>query len=273
MGETDAHAEEGATDEGEFEQMEPQGKSAVIVGGASGMAKASAELLVERGARVAILDRPQSAGAEVAAALGGTFHPCDVTDDAGTESAIDAGVEALGGSVHISVNTAGGGGARRTLSKDGPHPLEEFRATVELNLISSFNVARLVAAHMARNEPEDDERGVIISTASIAAFEGQIGQVAYTASKAGIAGMMLTMARDLGSLGIRAMAIAPSLFATGLTEGIPDEFATALTRDAAFPKRLGRPEEYARLVLAIVETPMLNGSCIRLDAGQHFAPK
>ena len=126
---------------------------------------------------------------------------------------------------------------------------------------------------MARNEPEDGERGVIISTASIAAFEGQIGQVAYTAAKAGIAGMALTMARDLGSLGIRALAIAPSLFAPGSPQGIPDEFADALTKDAAFPKRMGRPEEYGRLVVAIVENPMLNGSCIRLDAGQRFAPK
>jgi NAD(P)-dependent dehydrogenase (short-subunit alcohol dehydrogenase family) len=253
--------------------MEPAGKNAIVVGGASGMARATAELLVEKGTKVAILDLPTSAGAEVAESLNGTFHPVDVTDDEGTEAAIDAAVEALGGSLHISVNTAGGGGARRTLSKDGPHPIQDFRNTIELNLISSFNVARLAAAHMARNEPEDEERGVIISTASIAAFEGQIGQVAYTAAKAGIAGMMLTMARDLGSLGIRAMAIAPSLFATGLTKGIPDEFAEALTRDAAFPKRLGRPEEYARLALAIVETPMLNGSCIRLDGGQHFAPK
>jgi NAD(P)-dependent dehydrogenase (short-subunit alcohol dehydrogenase family) len=253
--------------------MEITGKKALVVGGASGMAKASAELLVEEGASVAILDRPQSAGAEVASALGGTFHACDVTDGDATEAAIDAAVEALGGSLHVSVNTAGGGIARRTLSKEGPHPLDEFRGVIELNLISSFNVARLAAAHMARNEPEDGERGVVISTASIAAFEGQIGQVAYTAAKAGIAGMALTMARDLGSLGIRALAIAPSLFSTGITAGIPDEFAEALTRDAAFPKRMGRPEEYGRLVVAIVETPMLNGSCIRLDAGQRFAPK
>jgi NAD(P)-dependent dehydrogenase (short-subunit alcohol dehydrogenase family) len=253
--------------------MEIAGKKAIVVGGASGMAKASAELLVEKGASVAILDRPQSAGADVGAALGGTFHPCDVTDAAGTEAALDAAVEALGGSLHVSVNTAGGGIARRTLSKEGPHPLDEFRNVIELNLISSFNAARLAAAHMARNEPEDGERGVLISTASIAAFEGQIGQVAYTAAKAGIAGMVLTMARDLGSLGIRALAIAPSLFSTGITQGIPDEFAAALTKDAAFPKRMGRPEEYGRLVVAIVETPMLNGSCIRLDAGQRFAPK
>jgi NAD(P)-dependent dehydrogenase (short-subunit alcohol dehydrogenase family) len=126
---------------------------------------------------------------------------------------------------------------------------------------------------MSTNEPEDEERGVIIDTASIAAYEGQIGQVAYTAAKAGIAGMMLTMARDLGSLGIRTVAIAPSLFSTGLTKGIPDEFADVLTKDAAFPKRMGRPEEYGKLAAAIVENPMLNGLCIRLDGGQRFAPK
>src|SRR5918998_5619743 len=249
--------------------MEIAGKKAVVVGGASGMAKASAELLVGAGASVAILDRPQSAGAEVASALGGTFHPCDVTDHAGTEAAIDGAVEALGGSLHVSVNTAGGGIARRTLTKEGPHPLDEFRGVIELNLIASFNVARLAAAHMARNEPEDGERGVVISTASIAAFEGQIGQVAYTAAKAGIAGMALTMARDLGSLGIRVVTIAPSLFATGLTAGIPKEFEDSLTKDAAFPKRMGRPDEYGKLVVAIVENPMLNGGAIRLDAGQR----
>jgi NAD(P)-dependent dehydrogenase (short-subunit alcohol dehydrogenase family) len=253
--------------------VEIQGKKVVVVGGASGMARASAELLAERGAVVAILDRPQSDGAEVASALGGTFHPCDVTDAEGSEAAIDAAVGALGGSLHISVNTAGGGIAKRTLTKEGPHALDEFRSVVELNLISSFNVSRLAAAHIARNEAEDDERGVIINTASIAAFEGQIGQVAYSAAKAGIAGMTLTMARDLGSLGIRVLAIAPSLFSTGMTKGIPDEFADALTKDAAFPKRMGRPEEYGKLVVAIVENPMLNGSCIRLDAGQRFAPK
>lgn len=252
--------------------VELQGKKAIVVGGASGMAKASAELLVARGAAVAILDRAESAGAEVAATLHGTFHPCDVMDDAATEAAIDDAAEALG-AVHVSVNTAGGGVAIRTLTKEGPHPIDAFRRTIELNLIASFNVARLAAAYMARNEPEDDERGVIISTASIAAFEGQIGQVAYTAAKAGIAGMVFTMARDLGSLGIRSLAIAPSLFATGLTDGIPDEFAAALTKDAAFPKRMGRPEEYGKLVVAIAENPMLNGSCIRLDAGQRFAPK
>jgi len=252
--------------------MEITGKKAVIVGGASGMARATAERLVAQGATVSILDLPTSAGAEVAAGLGGSFFPVDVTDDTDVEQAMAAAVETLGG-LHIAVNTAGGGIAKRTLTKTGPHPIDEFRSVIELNLIATFNLNRLQAAAMATNEPEDDERGVIINTASIAAFEGQIGQVAYTAAKAGIAGMALTMARDLGSLGIRVLAIAPSLFSTGLTEGIPPEFEKALTNDAAFPKRMGRPDEYARLAVAIVENPMLNGSTIRLDAGQRFAPK
>jgi NAD(P)-dependent dehydrogenase (short-subunit alcohol dehydrogenase family) len=252
--------------------MRIEGKGAVVVGGASGMARASAEMLAERGAKVAILDLPTSAGGEVAKALGGSFFAVDVTDDVGVEAALNDAVATLGG-LHIAVNTAGGGIAMRTLTKQGPHPLADFRRVIELNLIATFNLNRLQADHMSRNEPEDGERGVIIDTASIAAFEGQIGQVAYTAAKAGIAGMTLTMARELGSLGIRVVAIAPSLFSTGITEGIPDEMAAALTRDAAFPKRMGRPEEYGRLAVAIVENPMLNGSTIRLDAGQRFAPK
>jgi NAD(P)-dependent dehydrogenase (short-subunit alcohol dehydrogenase family) len=249
-----------------------EGKKAVVVGGASGMARAAAELLHRRGASIAILDLPTSAGGEVAAGLGGTFHPVDVTDEVAVESALANAVQELGG-LHIAVNTAGGGIAARTLGREGPHPLAEFRKVVELNLIATFNLNRLEALHMSKNEPEDDERGVIIDTASIAAFEGQIGQVAYSAAKAGIAGMTLTMARDLGSFGIRVVSVAPSLFNTGATKGIPDEHAATLTKDAAFPKRMGRPEEYARLAVAIVENPMLNGSTIRLDGGQHFAPR
>lgn len=252
--------------------MEIEGKLAIIVGGASGMARASAELLHQRGASVAIVDLPTSAGAEVASGLDGTFHAVDVTDDEAVERVLAEAVEALGG-LHIAVNTAGGGIAARTLGKKGPHPLADFRQVIELNLIATFNLNRLQAFAMSTNEPEEGERGIIINTASIAAFEGQIGQVAYTAAKAGIAGMALTMARDLGSLGIRVVAIAPSLFTTGITQGIPDEFAEVLTKDAAFPKRMGKPEEYGRLVAAIVENPMLNGSTIRLDAGQRFAPK
>ncbi len=252
--------------------MEINGKKVVVIGGASGMGRASAELLAERGADVAVLDREGSDGKVVAEGFGGAFYPVDVTDFTGTEETLQAAVDKLGG-LHVIITTAGGGIAKRTLTKSGPHDLESFQSTIDLNLVATFNISRLAAAHMAKNDPEDEERGVIINTASIAAFEGQIGQVAYTAAKAGIAGMCLTMARDLGSMGIRVLAIAPSLFATGLTKGIPDEFASALTKDAAFPKRLGRPEEYARLVQAIVEVPMLNGQCLRLDAGQRFAPK
>ncbi|MCV7064547.1 SDR family NAD(P)-dependent oxidoreductase [Mycolicibacterium farcinogenes] len=255
--------------------MEIEGKKAIVVGGASGFGRATAEALGKRGASVAVLDRPQSKGQEVADAIGGPFFAVDVTDFDGTEKVLEEAVAALGG-LHIIVTTAGGGIGERTIKKDGPHSLDSFRSTIDLNLIGTFNISRLAAWHMSKNEPVDaeaEERGVIINTASIAAFEGQIGQVAYTASKAAIAGMCLTMARDLGSLGIRVLAIAPSLFATGLTEGIPDEFATVLTKDAAFPKRLGKPEEYAKLAVAIAENPMLNGQCLRLDAGQRFAPK
>ena len=253
--------------------MEISGKAAVVVGGASGMAKATAEMLVREGARVSILDLPTSAGADVAKELRGSFHACDVTDFAGTEAALSAACDELG-ALHIVCNTAGGGIAMRTLSKKGPHPLDDFRRVIDLNLVSTFNIARLAAARMSENEPDaEGERGVIINTASIAAFEGQIGQVAYTAAKAGVAGMCLTMARDLGSVGIRVMAIAPSLFLTGLTSMIPEEMASGLTAGAAFPRRMGKPEEYARLARAIIETPMLNGSTIRLDAGQRFQPK
>jgi len=248
---------------------------AAIAGGASGMARATAELLAERGARVAILDRPTSAGEEVAAAIGGGsfFQALDVCDSGSIARALDAVVDRFG-ALHVGINTAGGGIGRRTLAKDGPHSLEDFRAVIELNLVGSFDFLRLCAARMARNAPNaDGERGVVISTASIAAFEGQIGQVAYAAAKSGIVGMTFVAARDLGSLGVRAMAIAPSLFQTGLTQGIPDEMAAALTKDAAFPKRMGRPIEYARMAIAIIENPMLNGSTIRLDGGQRFAPK
>jgi len=245
---------------------------AVVTGGGSGMGRATAELLREQGARVAILDLPAGQGEATAAAIGATFHPCNVTDATATEAALADALSAHG-VIHVAVNTAGGGVSKRTISKSGPLPLDDFRALIELNLIATFNLNRLQAFHMSTNEPEDGERGVIIDTASIAAFEGQIGQVAYTAAKAGIAGMTLTMARDLGSLGIRVLAIAPSLFSTGITKGIPDAHAEVLTKDAAFPKRMGRPEEYARLALAIVENPMLNGSTIRLDGGQRFAPK
>jgi NAD(P)-dependent dehydrogenase (short-subunit alcohol dehydrogenase family) len=254
--------------------MEIQGKNAIVVGGASGMALASVKELMSKGAGAAILDLPTSNGEAVAKELGITFHPCNVMDAEETEKALNDAYDALG-SVHIAINTAGGGIAKKTLGKEGPHDLESFRGVVELNLIGTFNLNRLQAELMSRNdiEQEGDERGVIINTASIAAFEGQIGQVAYTAAKAGIAGMSLTMARDLGRYGIRVVTIAPSLFATGLTAGIPDEAERSLTQHAAYPKRMGRPEEYALLARGIVENNMLNGTTIRLDGGQRFTPK
>ncbi len=256
--------------------MEIKGKKAAVFGGASGLGRASAQLLAARGADVAVLDRPESAGAQVAAALGGSFHPVDVTDFEATESALAAAVAALGG-LHVAITTAGGGTVQRTLGRNGPHDLDAFRRVLDLNTVATFNISRLAAAHMSRNEPEDPdgtgERGVIVNTSSIAAFEGQVGQVAYAAAKAAIAGMCLTMARDLGSLGIRVLAIAPSLFETGATGRIPAEARAALVKDAAFPRRLGRPEEYAKLALAIVDNPMLNGQCLRLDAGQRFGPR
>jgi NAD(P)-dependent dehydrogenase (short-subunit alcohol dehydrogenase family) len=192
-----------------------------------------------------VLDRPGSAGAEVAAALGGSYVECDVTDFEGAELALNDAISTLGG-VDAVVNTAGGGVSVRTISKDGPMPLETFQQVVNLNLVATFNIARLAAWSMSTNEPNaEGERGV----------------------------MSLTMARDLGSLGIRVNTIAPSLFATGLTAGIPKDFEDKLTADAAFPKRMGRPDEYAGLAVAIIENPMLNGGTIRLDGGQHFAPK
>ena len=254
--------------------MEIRDHNGIFVGGASGMARATAQMFSEKGGKVAILDLPTSDGAAVARELGGTFHECNVLDHEAIGKVIDAALESLGGSVHFMVNTAGGGVAARTLGKEGPHALQDFQGVIDLNLISSFNISRLVAARMAENAPnEDGERGVLLNTASIAAFEGQIGQVAYSAAKAGIVGMTFVMARDLGSLGIRANAIAPSLFQTGLTEGIPEDFSLALTKDAAFPKKMGRPEHYAIQAISIYENAMMNGGTIRVDAGQRFAPK
>lgn len=253
--------------------MDINGLKAIIIGGASGFARATATRIANAGGTVAILDREQSAGAEVATELGGSWHPCDVLDYEGIEVVIEEAVQAMGG-LDFALNTAGGGKAGRTLGREAPFSLDDFRAVVDLNLIATFNTNRLCAWHMNKNEPNDEgERGVLINTASIAAFEGQIGQVAYTAAKAGIAGMTLTIARDLGSMGIRCVTIAPSLFATGLTARVTEERGAQLTKDAAFPKRLGQPDEFGRLAVAIIENPMLNGDTIRLDAGTRFAPK
>tara|TARA_Y100001934_G_C12380239_1_gene791939 strand:- start:1919 stop:2701 length:783 start_codon:yes stop_codon:yes gene_type:complete len=260
--------------------MDIKNSKGIFVGGASGFCRATAEQFRAKGGDVAILDLEASDGAAVAESLGGSFHPCDVTDYAGMDAVIGAAVEQLGG-LHFVVNTAGGGNRavggtpQRTLKKDGTrHPTDVFARVIELNLIASFNINTVAAQHMATNEPNaEGERGVMINTSSIAAFEGQIGQVSYTAAKGGISAMTLTMARDLGNLGIRCMTIAPSLFATGLTARVTDEAAFNMTKDAAFPHRMGKPHEFATMAIAIFECAMMNGSTLRVDAGQRFAPR
>jgi len=247
---------------------------AIVVGGASGMARATAELLASEGARVAIFDLPDSAGEEVAAQLdgGAIFRGVNIIDYAGVGTAIEQVVDHFG-SLQIGVNLAGGqiGGPARTVGKSGPHDLSNFQQTLELNAVGSFNFLRLAAEQMAKNEPNDDgERGCVISTASIAAYEGQIGQVSYAAAKSA---MTFVAARDLGGIGVRVNAIAPSLFNTGLVQQAPQEMKDALVAGAAFPLRMGKPREYALLAKAIIENPMLNGGTIRLDAGQRFGPR
>lgn len=253
--------------------MDITGKKAVVVGGASGMALATAELLHKSGANVAIMDLASSNGDEIAAKMGIPFTACDILDYEDFEIKLRSTTEKLGG-LNIIVTTAGGGIAKRTLSKSGPHSMSEFSKVIDLSLNATFNICR-IAADIIKDEVPDEhgERGVIINTASVAAYEGQIGQVAYAAAKSGVVGMTLPMARDLGSLGIRVMAIAPSLFSTGVTKDIPGEMVSGLTIDCAFPKRMGLPHEYALLARGIIENPMLNGSCIRLDAGVRFGPK
>ncbi|SCW90456.1 NAD(P)-dependent dehydrogenase, short-chain alcohol dehydrogenase family [Sphingobium faniae] len=257
--------------------MDIEGKRAVIVGGGSGLAKASAELLAKCGARVAILDLPGSAGAAVAADIGAAaaFIPCDILDHEGTESAVHDAARLLGG-IDIAANVAGGGGGspRRTIDATGPYPLERFRHTIEANIVASFNLSRLEALHMAKATPNaDGERGVIINTSSIAAFGGPVGMVGYAAAKAGVAGLSQTMARDLAPYGIRVMAIAPSMFDTGILKDLDDGQKAALLTETLFPKRMGLPSDFALLVKAIIENPMLNGGTIRLDAGTRRAVK
>ncbi|MEE8476236.1 MAG: 3-hydroxyacyl-CoA dehydrogenase, partial [Myxococcota bacterium] len=246
--------------------MKIEGLGALVTGGASGLGEATARLLADRGADVALLDLPRSKGTEVAKAIGGNavFVPADVTSEEQVASAVDRAAESFG-ALHILVNCAGIGSASRTVGKNGaPFDLDVFRRTIEVNLIGTFNVIRLSAARMVANEPaESGERGVIVNTASIAAFEGQIGQAAYSASKGGIVGMTLPIARDLSRHGIRCCTIAPGLFETPLLMGMTPEMREALGASIPFPPRLGQPPEYAALACQIVENPMLNGETIR----------
>jgi len=255
--------------------MELKGKVAIISGGASGLGRATAERFYAQGASVVLLDREQSDGAKVAQGLGerALFSPSDVTSAELVQKSLTAAVEKFG-ALHIAVNCAGVGTAARTLSKTGPMDLELFKHVITVNLVGSFNVLRLAAEKMAQNQPnEEGERGVIINTASVAAFDGQIGQAAYAASKGGIVSMTLPTARDLSKNGIRVMTIAPGLFDTPMMAMLPEETRKALGESVPFPPRLGRPSEYALLAEQIVLNPMMNGEVIRLDGALRMAPK
>ena len=234
---------------------------AVVTGGASGLGAATAAWLVQQGAQVTILDRDPR-GREYADSIGAHFTETDVTDEDSVARAIAAAVAAMGG-ITACVNCAGIVTGEKTVGRDGPHKLDSFRRTIEINLIGSFNVLRLAAAEMAKNAGE--EKGVIINTASVAAFDGQAGQAAYAASKAGIAGMTLPIARDLARSGIRVMAIAPGIFGTPMLRSLAQDVQDGLAADVPFPKRLGEPEEFAQLVGNIIESGYLNGEVIRID--------
>jgi 3-hydroxyacyl-CoA dehydrogenase/3-hydroxy-2-methylbutyryl-CoA dehydrogenase len=248
---------------------------AVITGGGSGLGGATAREFALAGAKVVILDLPNSPGFKLAEAIGASalFVAADVVSGEATEQGIAAAAQRFG-AVHIAVNCAGIGKAQRTISKDGPHSLDLFNKVVQVNLVGTFNVIRLAAQQMAKNAPNaDGERGVIINTASIAAYDGQIGQAAYSASKGGVVGMTLPIARDLASSGIRVCTIAPGTFDTPMLATLPEPARKALGAQIPFPSRLGHPEEYAALARHIVENAMLNGETIRLDGALRMAPR
>jgi NAD(P)-dependent dehydrogenase (short-subunit alcohol dehydrogenase family) len=252
--------------------MEIRGNAFLITGGASGLGAATARLIAEHGGKVALADLNEAAGNVLASELGGVFVKCDVSreDDAMRAVAAATGLGTLVG----LVNCAGVAPAIKTVGKDGPHPLDAFRRTIEINLIGTFNVVRLAAVAMAKNAPNaNGERGVIVNTASVAAFDGQIGQAAYAASKSGVAGMTLPIARDLSRNGIRVMTIAPGIFETPMLLGMPKEVQDSLGAMVPFPSRLGKPSEYAMLVKQILDNPMLNGEVIRLDGAIRMQPK
>jgi NAD(P)-dependent dehydrogenase (short-subunit alcohol dehydrogenase family) len=255
--------------------LEVEGTSALVAGGASGLGEATARALAGAGAAVVIADLNAEKGEALAAELGAgaSFVEADVTDEAAVSAAVERAASA-GGGLRISVCCAGIGWAERVAHKGGPHNLEFFSNVVKVNLIGAFNVLRFAAAAMSKNEPDgENERGVCVNTASIAAYDGQIGQVAYSASKGGIVGMTLPAARDMASRGVRVVTIAPGLFDTPLLAALPEDHRAALGAGIPFPSRLGRPEEYARLVGQIVANPMLNGETIRLDGALRMPPK
>jgi NAD(P)-dependent dehydrogenase (short-subunit alcohol dehydrogenase family) len=255
--------------------MNIDGKGAIVTGGASGLGLATAKEILAAGGRVAILDLPTSAGETVAKDLGSAaiFCPCDVTDEEQVEAAVERAASELG-PLYIDVNCAGIGWAQRTVTREGPHPLAPFKRVLEVNVIGTFNALRFAAARMVKNEPESmGDRGVIVNTASVAAFDGQIGQVSYSASKGAVVGLTLPVARDLASLSVRCCTIAPGLFETPLLGSLPEDRRQLLAANVPHPKRLGQPTEYAALARHIVENPMLNGETIRLDGALRMPPK
>ncbi|MGH2784493.1 MAG: 3-hydroxyacyl-CoA dehydrogenase [Actinomycetota bacterium] len=254
--------------------MNTQGKAAIVTGGASGLGRATVEALHAAGAGVVIMDLPHSQGEAFAKELGdrARFAPTDVTDTEQVAAAVGTAVEAFGG-VHIVVNCAGIGWAQRTVDRNGPHDLGAFETVVRVNLIGTFNVLRLAAAQMVQQEPDGEERGVIVNTASAAAFDGQIGQAAYASSKGGVVSLTLVVARDLAGRLIRCCTIAPGTFDTPMLALLPDEQRQALAAQIPHPSRLGKPSEFAALVRHIVENPVLNGETIRLDGALRMPPK
>jgi NAD(P)-dependent dehydrogenase (short-subunit alcohol dehydrogenase family) len=249
--------------------------SAIVSGGASGLGRAVVERLHRDGMAVLIADVADDAGGELAERLGAgaAFRHTDVTDAAAVEAAVDEAAGLAGDGLRLSVACAGIGPPERLLGRKGPHSVERFATVVQVNLVGTFLLLRAASAAMASNEPIDGERGVHVSTASAAAFEGQIGQVAYSASKAGVVGLTLPAARDLAQHGVRVCAIAPGLFDTPMMAGLPDEARRSLGDSVPFPARLGRPEEFADVVAAIAQNPMLNGETIRLDGALRMAPR
>ena len=252
--------------------MDIAGKVFIVTGGASGLGEGTARMLAQRGARVLIADMQADKGQAVAQSIGGAFVRCDVSQEADGQAAVNQALTM--GKLMGLVNCAGIAPAEKTVGKNGAHSLALFQKTITVNLIGSFNMIRLAAEAMSRNEPESTgERGVLISTASVAAFDGQIGQAAYAASKGGVVGMTLPIARDLARNGIRNMTIAPGIFGTPMLFGMPQEVQDALAAGVPFPSRLGTPQDYAKLAVHIIENEMLNGEVIRLDGAIRLAPK
>jgi NAD(P)-dependent dehydrogenase (short-subunit alcohol dehydrogenase family) len=246
--------------------MEIRGRTFLVAGGGSGLGAATANFLAKEGANIVVADLKGEGNDAL-------FVETDVTDEGSVKGAIDAALQNFGG-LHGTINCAGIASAEKVLGREGPHSLKSFSQVVEVNLVGTFNVVRLAAEAMAKNEPtEGGERGMIVNTASVAAFDGQIGQVAYSASKGGVAAMTLPIARELATIGIRVMTIAPGIFDTPMLAGLPEAARESLGKQMPFPQRLGRPEEFAALVRHIIENQMLNGEVIRLDAALRLAPR